>query len=75
MNDFQRIALGERDVGKRRTRHDLAVAFDRDLLHVEAERRDEIGDAAFAHLTLFAIEDDRDHAGIRLALPFAEQPI
>lgn len=75
MNDFQRIALGERDVGKRRARYDQAVALNRDLFHVEAERRDEIGHAAFAHLPLFTVEDDRDHWGIRLALPFAEQPI
>src|SRR3546814_13336014 len=41
MNDFQRIAIGERDVGEGRARDDLAVALDRDLLHVEPERGDE----------------------------------
>ena len=75
MHDFQRIALGERGVGKRRTRHDHPVTLDRDLFYVEAERGDEVSDAALAHLPLFAVEDDRDHWGIRLALPFAEQPI
>ena len=43
MNDFQCVALCERHVGQRRARHDLAVALDRDLLDVEAKRRDEVG--------------------------------
>src|SRR3546814_4630721 len=73
MNDLERIALGERHVGERRARHDVAVALDRNLLDVEAERRDEIGDAAFAHLPGFAVEDDRNHGEIRLALPRSEE--
>ena len=75
MNNLQRIALGERDLGKRRSRHDRAVALDRDLLHIKPQRRDEIGNAALAHLPWFAVQNDRNHVGVRLALPFAEQPI
>ena len=55
MNDFQRITLGERHIGKRRARHDRAVALDRNLFDVESQRRDEVGDAAFAHLSGFAV--------------------
>ena len=71
MNDLQRIALGKRHVGERRARHDVAIAFDRDLLHVEPERGDEIGDAAAPHLPLFAVEDDRNarHAINNLRIP------
>ena len=75
MNNFQRIALGERDIGKRRARDDLTIALDRDLFHVEPQRRDQIGNAAFAHLAGIAVENDRDQGSVRLALPFAEQPI
>ena len=75
MYNFQRIALGERNIGERRARDDRAVALDRDLFHVEPQRRDEIGNAALAHLPRIAVENDRDQGSVRLALPFAEQPI
>jgi len=74
MDDFQGIALGERDIRERRARHDLPIALDRDLLHIESQRGDEIGNAAAAYLPLFAVEDDRNHR-CTLALPFAKQPI
>ncbi|SKB58131.1 hypothetical protein SAMN06295937_101017 [Sphingopyxis flava] len=74
MNDFQCVALGERDIGERRARHNLTVAFDGDLLHIEPQRGDEIGNAAASYLPLFAVEDDRNHR-CTLALPFAKQPI
>lgn len=74
MDDFQRVTLDKRNVGESRARHDLPVALDRDLLHIEPERGNKIGNAAAAHLPLLAVEDDRNHR-CTLALPFAEQPI
>jgi len=68
MNDFQRIALGKRDVGERRARYDLAIALDRDLLDVEAQRRDQIGNAACAHLPRIAVENDGNHESRLLCL-------
>ena len=46
MDNFERIAIGKRDLAQSRARDDHAIPFDCDLLRIEIKDADKIGDAA-----------------------------
>src|SRR3990167_6932241 len=74
MNDFQRVAVFQRHVGQRRAWHDQAVAFDRDLLDVEAQRGGQAGGAALAPPPPLAVEDHRNHRAPALLCLLSSSP-
>ena len=57
MHDLEIVAILDRHIGKRRSRHDLQVALDRDAMGIEPELAEQIGNA-----------DAGDHPPVLVAL-------
>ena len=60
MNDLEIVAILYGDVGKRRARHDLEIAFDRDAVRIEPKLTEQVRNArAGLHPPVFPVHSNR----------------
>ena len=62
VDDFQPVAIGQRGIGQRRTWHDFAVAFNRNLFRGKLQLAHQIGNRGGVGAAWIAVQ--RDGLGI-----------